>query len=438
MNLPPDEAKTLRARMLDPLGPPVRNLLLPGAFVASLWPGVLAVMGHLPPAFGWSFCASGAFLALSRFLPRPRGWREVELEVRKGQLAIRGTGWLGRRQLRAREVIALSTASGQEGRVALALSLSSAGLGRTTRPLLIEVSETEQADIVCDALGVGRRGLGQLEWPTAPRSNDRAERLAVAGLLLSSIALPLIRLGSRSEEALVLTGMTLFASLVLFLATALQSKAPPPALRLKPESLDLSQTGCGWAEVPYDCIERVERTDEGIALTLSPPHSKILIPVAPGPFAARQAGEDEMAHVIAQIQDASLRARGFGRAERPLGDGVDELRRGGESVRAWLERLDGYAVSLGKGSAYRHELVSSHDLWQALEDPDADAELRVAAARVLVRVAPEEARLRVATVAETVHDEDMRRGLVMAAEDEESLDEMASHLEHSSLWVRRA
>jgi hypothetical protein len=424
--------------MLDPLGPPARNLVLPGAFVASLWPGALAVAGYLPPVFGWSFCAAGFFLALSRLFPRPQGWRDVELEVRRGRLKIREAGWLGRRHLRAREVVALSTASSEDGGVALALALDSVGLGRTSRPLLLRVRETGQADEVCEALGVGRRGLGQLEWPTAPRANDRFERLGVWGLLLSSLALPLIRVAMHSEEALVMAGMVAFASLVMFLATVLQAKSAPEMLRMTPGGLDLSRSGSGWSEVPYDCIERVERTADGIALTLAPPHPKIVIPVAPGPFPGRLACEDEIDHIVAQIQDASLRARGFGRAERPLGEGVDELRRGGESVQAWLERLESFAVSAGEGSAYRHEAVSPRDLWMALEDPDADPELRVAAARVLVRVAPEEARVRVATVAETVHDEEMRHSLQLAVEEEQSIEQMASQLEHSSLWARRA
>ena len=71
---------------------------------------------------------------------------------------------------------------------------------------------------------------------------------------------------------------------------------------------------------------------------------------------------------------------------------VDVLRRNGESPRDWLARLDVTGQTLAAGAGYRGTTLDSEDLWAILEDPEAEPDLRAAAARVL-RHAPRHARL---------------------------------------------
>lgn len=66
-------------------------------------------------------------------------------------------------------------------------------------------------------------------------------------------------------------------------------------------------------------------------------------------------------------------------------DALEDLKRGQETTTAWLQRLDAQASALRSG-AYRGEGYNVSELWQALDDHDAAPEVRVAAARVLLRV----------------------------------------------------
>jgi hypothetical protein len=90
----------------------------------------------------------------------------------------------------------------------------------------------------------------------------------------------------------------------------------------------------------------------------------------------------------------------------------------GEGTRAWLERIDAAATSLAERGAYRRADLSPHDLWTALEDPDAPAPLRAAAARVLARIVPDEARTRIGLVLAGERDADARARIRVALEED--------------------
>ena len=68
-----------------------------------------------------------------------------------------------------------------------------------------------------------------------------------------------------------------------------------------------------------------------------------------------------------------------------------------------VDAADGaWAVYLLSGGKPRQAVPARDDLWGALRDPEADIEIRAAAARVLVRVDGDDARKRVRAVAASV------------------------------------
>ena len=106
-----------------------------------------------------------------------------------------------------------------------------------------------------------------------------------------------------------------------------------------------------------------------------------------------------------------------------------------EGKRAWLERIDVTAAAMAQGEGYRRAGVEPRDLWAALESPDAPATLRAAAARILARIAPEEAGDRIARALAMEHDRDTRTRIRVALE--EDVDGAARELELlDHVWLR--
>ncbi|MDP9149199.1 MAG: hypothetical protein M3O36_04555, partial [Myxococcota bacterium] len=123
-----------------------------------------------------------------------------------------------------------------------------------------------------------------------------------------------------------------------------------------------------------------------------------------------------------------------------------------EPKRVWLERLDATAAAqagsrcagephpsssaassrcapLPSGSArdaYRRVDLDTNDLWDALENPDASASIRAAAARVLARVAPHEGKRIVRVL---VNERDDQARATMGAALEEDTEAAARRLE---------
>src|SRR5581483_385564 len=101
---------------------------------------------------------------------------------------------------------------------------------------------------------------------------------------------------------------------------------------------------------------------------------------------------------------------------------IEVVRRGNESARAWLARIDAMGVAPA-GDGYRANALDVGVLWRVFEDPEEDAELRAAAARLLSRVATDDVKVRVAPTLSTVRDDTVRKWI------EAALD---SDLDHAS------
>lgn len=395
-----------------------------GAAALSALAGFLWIKDVVPDGGQWFFCAATFFLGLGFALPLKPRWRQAEITVGDARVQIEGAGGEVR-DLRPRQVRALSTAVGPDG---LIVALALKGLGASqARPAMIQVDTVQQADALCDALAVGNRGVGVLEWGLGG-SSALLRKLASWGLVLGSALMPLRQLMGRHDREgfTVLVAMGLVASLGLLVASAFSSNDLRKVV-LHEKGVDLTNTRCGWGLVPYSCIDEVRCTGEGFEMVLSPPHPTIPVKLPPGAL-----NEDELQHLIDQIRAASLRARGLGRRGRDTDSNLDGLHRSGETAAQWLKRLEQQAAALRSG-AYRGDSYNENDLWEALDDHDASAEVRLAAARVLSQVEPEKTRVRVARLVEEQRDDEARAAFELLLE-EQDLAELAEGLERSAIW----
>ncbi len=81
--------------------------------------------------------------------------------------------------------------------------------------------------------------------------------------------------------------------------------------------------------------------------------------------------------------------------------------------------LDDIAATANGGYEHRGGITFGKDeLRQAFEDPDAEPELRAAAGRVLLRLSPEDARVRVPLVLDTLRDENVRKRIEILLDDD--------------------
>src|SRR5262249_44890979 len=124
----------------------------------------------------------------------------------------------------------------------------------------------------------------------------------------------------------------------------------------------------------------------------------------------------EIAHVLAQIDAASRRARGEIVPEPGIGAAATLARQPDEPARSWLERVEATARQMSARESYRGAPMSEADLWAALEDHDADPTIRAASARVLARVATEEAIPRIESVFGAVRDTVAEKKMRLAIE----------------------
>lgn len=415
------EVVRFRARVLAPGRAPQARPVAFGLVVAGLALGTMALTGLLSHTFLWGFCLASLGLGLMPLLGGGMRWRDVEVEAREGSLRMFGV-W-GARRLLARKVQALSTASTPDGVVV------AVGTSQNRPPMLLRVGDLHEADAVCDALAVGNRGLGTLTWSFGGTVDSWPRQLLAAALAACSVAAPLLY-GLGLQQGVEGVGMLLFA-LAACQIVLIARDEQAPQIKLHSSGVDLSKARCGWGLVPYHCIDEVSRTTDGIELRLSPPHPTILVPTGRGGVLS----EAEQEHLMAQIRSASLRAKGEGRHVRVADDMLDDLRRGVEPTVQWLQRLEAQASALRSG-AYRGEGHNVSELWEALEDHDAAPELRVAAARVLVRVQPDEAAARVAVLASEQRDKSAREAFELALE-EQDMDELARRLDRCGLWAMR-
>jgi len=398
--------RMLRARVCDPLGP---------RWVRTIAPALATTMFVLPPfAPGSSGLRAtisllGAALFFGRRLIMPRfRAREASVAIHPGSIEITGAGILDQ-FVHASDIVAASSA-----RTAAGVALALVRRGSTERPLLIDFASDDDLDAVRRGLGLGHFAFGEVSWPTQSRSNT----------LQGSTVLALAWLGMAAASAFDFTGLGLAFALVVVPATLIAllvgclQDPRGPRISLSAAGARLSETPPWIPPVGYADVIAASANADGVLLTTS--GGLTAVPMA-------RSLPEERDHLAAQMLSAAARARGQGPPPPALPAPVARLAPSGETARAWLQRVDGAAASVASAAAYRGSELDPKDLWTALESPDAPTRVRAAAARVLARVAPDEAKRRVADV--LACDRDAHACAVIRVALEDDVDVAARELE---------
>jgi hypothetical protein len=398
--------RMLRARVSDPVGP---------RWVRTIAPVLAALMIVVPPLSSGSsvvrltIALLGAALFFARRLVKPRfRARDASLGVGAGSIRIAGAGLLDQ-SIRASDVVGASSARTTAG-VALALVRR----GATERPLVLDFACEDDLATVRRALGLGHFAFGEVSWPTRARTTSLqgSTLLSLAWLALAaSAAFGLDALGCLL--ALVVFPVTLVALLV-----ACVQDPRGPRVVLTAGGARLTDLPPWYPPICYADVLAANVDANGVVVTMKT-----------GPVAVPMGSSlpEEREHLAAQILSAAARARGEGPPPPVLPPPLARLAPRDETTRAWLQRVDGAAASLSAASAYRGYDLDPKDLWIALESPDAPTRVRAAAARVLARVDPDEARTRVASV--LACDRDPHACAVIRVALEDDVDVAARELE---------
>lgn len=412
----------MRAVLHDAEGPGFIRLLplalLPVAFgVAALAPSTLIAHAAV-------FTVLMAPGIMPRFRPR-----SVEVRLGGGRIDVRGAG-LRNQSISSREIVGASTAR-VDGGVALTL----ARRGRTSPTTLVFATEGE-ADRAREALAVGHGGFGEVGWPLVPSGNDRWGRTSrgIAMILgIAALVLGLVGAFSGREPMGVFGWLALVAAyLPAFVGVVgLAFRGVGQVLRLGEKGVVLA--GHVRQNIPYGVVQGAIR--RGDVFELGAGGYGIKAPCRVGTFAGPGVDDTELGVLHAQLEASVARAHGSGPRKEETHTRVDTLRRGHDSARDWLARVD-LAASAMTQTGYRGGTIEKDDLWLLLRDPDASEDLRAAAGRVLVRVdTAGDARARVDDIVAAVREEGTQRRLRVAIFPE--LDPSGSELEQLEEDVRK-
>jgi hypothetical protein len=385
---------TIPARVFDPTHR-ARWFVAAGATIVTVGIGLLAVS----PILGYVAMLAGVMTALSWNLQSRRLVRSQALVCKPGSIHARGSGLI-----RARDLEGATTARVGEG-VALVL----AHRRRRRQPIIVELDDDVALDMVCKSLGIGHHGFGYIDFVTQPSSLESWSRV-LSGLGMGAAVAMLI------EPLIPYGAFALFFALVGIAALALLRAARSPAFARITSAGVLLPTGMF---VPFRSIEDVQlvanvivfrvRTDRGVP--------ELRVPIRLVTYAREGMTRDELEHVIAQIRAASDRAHGqFKTKTAPEALAARLARNANENDADWHARLDTLAIG---GAGYRALSAEPAELWALLEDPEAPADIRAGAARVLGRIDKTTLRVRVKDVLATVREPETRTRIADTIEEDE-------------------
>jgi hypothetical protein len=389
------------ARVCDPAGPRWWRVVVTVGIIP------LALLGGFVP---WSaslravsLLTAVAWLVFVRLVvPRLRT-RECELSVEPGGLRVRGAGVVSQR-IHASDLRAASAARFGSG-----FSLALTRYGSGDRPLWLLLETSKDVDEVRRALGVGHAGFGALSWPPQ-RGVFHGRRSALDWLAEVAWLCAIVAVAAETEVAIPLAALFVTLTIVA-VAVGVIPRPIRSGLTLSPRGLGVIENGSlfenRWADVVTADVHGDEillRTSTGVQR----------LPV-------RDGLPDEREHLAAQIRSAALRARGEGPLPPGVPTSMSVLVPRGEDPRAWIERVDATAASLQQRDGYRVAGVEEQELWETLESTDAPPALRAASARILARVAPEQAGPRIALALSQEHDPAARDRILGALEEDVEL-----------------
>lgn len=380
---------TLRARVIDPV-PSLSRRLLP--YVPVLGLGIAGVaVGSASIVLASLALAHLAGLASGRA-------RSYDAELRTGPGCVEIVRGWRRRKVTAKQIAGASTARLGD-KLSLALSLER----RAEVPLLFSLDSERDAARVREALGVGHHGYGRVQYPLAPGAATSGGLLArMLGALFWAILAFLPGGAMMLPVALFVSCLALLCSMV-WLGFVLAAPTLGQAVVMAPDGVRTRTPGLDV--IAYGSIKGVRDDERSLRFDLTDMSRPSAQLAAPEPRRSRfMLDREQRAHLLAQIMAAAQRARGAGPVKEEVAQRLEPLRRRGASAKEWLERLDVTARMLADEQSYRAAPILRDDLWAALEDPDGDADLRAAAARVLLGVDPS-ARVRVDATLAAVRDD---------------------------------
>lgn len=391
------------ARVCDPLGPLRARAVGPALTVAL---GLLLASGLFAGWASWMTAVTMfalAVVASGWSARRLRAARPVTVVPGRGHLDLQGAGALTQR-IHAHDVVAARIARSSGSGAAIALVRDH---GRR-RPLVLELATDEEVRGVRQALRIGPAGFGVVAWP-----GDARGALHSALVSVEATWFVLFAVGVTCAELVGPLGAFIGAGpLTLALLLAWEAVGPGALLRL-------AMTDDGV--VANDSAGRAIRASYGeilgvaaqapASLVIRTKHETIALRTADWIDAERNA-------VVALLESAAERARGDVPPEPVVPAGLTFLEPRGESSLQWLERVDATANAMASSEAYRRPHVPADDLWATLESPDAPAFVRAGAARVLARIAPDEATTRVADVLASERDAHARALIHLALEED--------------------
>ena len=405
----------MRVAFSDPQGSRAWRVL-PYAGPVALF--VLALLGGIVGPVSAATTAFTATLAVTLFhlvgiLPLRQGrTRTGDLETGPGYVELKNVGGRSQR-IDARSIIGGTTARTSKG---ILFTLAHA---KRDQPITIEVTSEADAERIRHALGIGHGGFGSVGWRTVPSASAKTGfwgRLLT--FFIGSVICALGFFVSHETGGIAALALGQFAFLTMILSlVGYFGRQGAPSVVMAAEGLRL-QTKQGWFTVPYDHVLAVETSPDGLRFRVPPPYHTVYVETA-GNLVGAGLGPDDRDALIKQIMSASARARGLGTSKNDVTGRVDVLRRNGETPRDWLARLDMAGRMLEASTAgYRGHTLDTEDLWAVLEDPEAEADLRAAAARVLRHSPKPETRTRIDAAVAAVRDDSTNRRLRIAIRDD--------------------
>jgi hypothetical protein len=395
----------MRVAFTDPQGSMMWRVL---PFLGPIATFFFACFGPLEGATAWmtAFLSLGAINFLGALSFRQRKARAAELEVRPGYVRVKKVGTRNQ-VIRARDIVGATTTRTREG---LILTLQHA---LRDQPITIQVADDAEADRIRHALGIGHGGYGTIAWRSIPSGSRKG--LVGSGLLAALSFLACVVFGAVDSDAgAALSGIAAFTAMIIAFFCWL-GRETTPSIVMTAEGVGL-QTGHGWFRVPYEWIHRVADRGSAITFDVPPPYHRVAV-TCTGPALGGLSSEDREV-IVKQIEAAGQRARGLGPQKNDASARVDILRRNGQTPRDWLMRLDMQGQMLSSGSGYRGNTLDAEDLWAILEDPEAEPELRTAAARVLKHATHAEARPRIDAAVAAVREDGTSKRLRIAVQDD--------------------
>lgn len=399
--------RPMRVGFMDPQGP---RRWRTAPYIVPIALFTLALFG---PFEGTSSASLGllaiaTFNAIGLVNPMQRTPSTVKVVHGPGYVDVKA-GVLRGQRIRAKDITGATTA-----RTASGVLLTLQHRDRMS-PITLELTSEAEAEEIRRALGIGHGGYGTVVWRTQGSSNHLAfvGRTLAAGTTLLTLLATLAISPEAGVVAASLLGM--FGLVGTMLGIVGLSQANDPNVVMTAEGLRL-RTPRGWFALPYGAINDIEDRDDNLFFRIPPPYHGVSVPHATRLIGGPSKSDRRI--MVAQIKAAAQRAHGLGAQKNDVTGRLEVLRRHGESARDWLVRLDMAGQMLSSGSGYRGSTLDEEDLWTILEDPEAEPDLRAAAARVLRHVPNPRTRVRIDIAAAAVRDESTLRRLRIAVLDD--------------------